>query len=439
MRAMVCIVCVVIPVVVSSCGSAGDKQGSKSDFQTAKALRGPQIDFLTPHPIGDPGGADPAWITHAVCVDLDGNGLQDVVFSDARLDQVCWIVQAPAGVYTEQALGDKVSGPTHITPCDIDKDGDLDLLVAKMGTIFPSTDKVGGVVVLENDGHQTFTNRVLVDNIARVTDVEPGDLDGDGDLDLAVGQFGYEIGEIRWMENMGHDWEFHHHLLLNLSGTIHTPVADIDQDGDLDVVALVSQEWEEIYVFENDGAAQFKNRMIYGSSNEDFGSSGIELVDMDVDGDLDILYTNGDSFDYLPPGPRPWHGLQWLENKGALQFDYHRIDDFAGAASAVGVDVDRDDDIDIVAVSSLGQTPDSKDETIIWYENDGRMRFVRHPIATSPSHLIVIAPGDMNGDGWIDFVTGGLYAAPPYDRLSRIHLWTNSWPNRSESKSEAGK
>ena len=65
-------------------------------------------------------------------------------------------------------------------------------------------------------------------------------------------------------------------------------------------MALVSQEWEEIYVFENDGHAAFKPGMIYGSTNEDFGSSGISLVDMDLDGDLDVLYTNGDAFDYIP-------------------------------------------------------------------------------------------------------------------------------------------
>ena len=37
---------------------------------------------------------------------------------------------------------------------------------------------------------------------------------------------------------------------------------------------------------------------------------------------MDILYTNGDAFDYIPPGPRPWHGVQWLENKGNLKNIY---------------------------------------------------------------------------------------------------------------------
>ncbi len=174
-----------------------------------------------------------------------------------------------------------------------------------------------------------------------------------------AGQFGYDDGEIRWMENLGGDWKFKSHILQSLSGTIHTPVADIDKDGDLDIIALVSQEWEEIYAFINDGHGQFETRRLYGATNEDFGSSGISLVDFDKDGDLDILYTNGDAFDYMPPGPRPWHGVQWLENHGDFNFEYHRVGDFSGAYFANGVDVDNDGDRDIVVVSysTAGRTP----------------------------------------------------------------------------------
>ena len=36
----------------------------------------------------------------------------------------------------------------------------------------------------------------------------------------------------------------------------------------------------------------------------------------------------------------------------------------------------------------------------------------------------------MDGDGWVDFVTGGMHAYPPFDRMSRITLWQNGWPDR---------
>lgn len=394
------------------------------------------IPFLEKKPIGDPIGDSKPWITNLAIVDLDRDGLQDVVVCDAKLNRIGWIRQDPLGRYEEILIGSEVRGPAHVSPCDMDLDGDLDLLVAKMGMIFPNNDRIGAVVVLENEGEGRFTNRTIVDQVARVTDVQCGDLDGDGDMDLAVAQFGYDDGEIRWMENKGR-WTFESHMLLKLSGAIHTPVADMDGDGDLDIVALVSQEWEEIYLFENMGAGRFRTHLVYGSTNEDFGSSGISVVDLDLDGDPDILYTNGDAFDYIPPGPRPWHGVQWLENKGGLKFTYHRIGDFPGAYAANAVDVDRDGDLDVVVVSGFNDWGKPDARSMIWFENDGHMGFVLRELASEPTHLIVLDSADMDGDGWADFVTGGFYAYPPYDRMHRVVLWKNVWPLREGKTNQA--
>jgi hypothetical protein len=396
------------------------------------APRGPKIEFLEPTVIGDQTGPIP-WITHLRIVDLDRDGLLDVLVCDAKLKRVSWIRQEPDGTYPEQMIGSEIAAPAHVTPSDIDLDGDLDILVADMGMIVPSNDKIGSVIVLENTGGERFSNRVLVDQIARVTDIEPGDFDGDGDIDLAVGQFGYDDGEIRWMENQG-NWEFESHKLLNLSGTIDTPVADLDGDGDLDIAALVTQEWESVYVFENRGSGKFKTRRIYHSSNEDYGSSGISLVDLDADGDLDLLYTNGDAFDYIPPSPRPWHGIQWLENRGDLEFEFHRISNFPGAFSPNAADIDGDGDLDVVAVSAFNNWSDPNAQSMMWFENDGHQQFTAHDLVSSPSHLLVLDHADMDGDGWVDLVTGGLYAYPPFNRMSRVTLWHNSWPERTVSQ-----
>ncbi|GMU23442.1 MAG: hypothetical protein AMXMBFR13_35200 [Phycisphaerae bacterium] len=396
--------------------------------EQATAPRGAPADFLEPSPIGLPvQGEDRPRIAALTTVDLDRDGRLDVLVCDAAADQVTWIRRNEAGEFVEAALGESVVSPAHAEACDIDQDGDLDVLVAVMGMLFPNNDRIGSVVILENDGRQHFTNRVLIDHVARVTDVQAGDLDGDGDLDLAVGQFGYDDGEIRWMENQG-NWQFESHMLLSLSGTIHTPIVDVDGDQDLDIVALVSQEWEEIYVFENDGKAGFSTRLIYGSNNEDFGSSGIAIVDLDRDGDPDILHTNGDAFDYLPPRPRPWHGVQWHENKGGLKFEFHRIANCPGAYSACAVDIDHDQDLDVFVVSAFNEWEQKDALSLIWYENDGRMQFTERPVGTSPTHLLALAAGDLDGDDRTDFVTGGMHICPPYDRLGRVTLWRNRGP-----------
>jgi hypothetical protein len=382
------------------------------------------ISFLDPSAIGDK-YIDPPLISNVVVTDLDQDGLPDVIVCDCRGNSVSWIRQFPAGVFTETVLASDLIAPAHVQVIDFDKDGDYDIMVAVLGLLFPSNDKIGLVVILENDGSFNFKRHVVVEKTARVSDVRAGDLDGDGDMDLAVGQFGYDDGETRWIENIG-SWEFKSHNLQHLSGPINVEIVDIDKDGDLDIISLVSQEWEEIYAFINDGKGNFQPKLLFGSSNEDFGSSGIYMCDLDQDGDKDILYTNGDAFDYIPPQGRPWHGVQWLENKGNLNFEFHRICNFTGAYNARPLDIDGDGDLDLVAVSAFNLWEKPESQSFIWMENNGKQQFTRHDITNNPTHLITLELGDFNNDGLMDMVSGGMHAYPPYDRMSRVVLWLNN-------------
>ena len=406
------------------------------DLPNESLPQGEKIDFLEPQPIGDEFD-EPPRIAHVLAVDLDQDGLLDVVVCDCQAHQVTWIRQHPAGEFRERVCGADLIAPAHAEAIDFDGDGDLDLVVAVLGMLFPNNDRIGSVVVLENDGRMEFTKHVAAERIARVADVRAGDLDGDGDLDLAVAQFGYDDGETRWIENLG-GWEFTSHILQSLSGPIHSPVADLDDDGDLDVAVLVSQEWEEIYIFENDGRGGFTPRRIFGCDNDDFGSSGMWLADFDRDGDVDLLYTNGDAFDYLPPVPRPWHGVQWLENLGGLDFAVHRIADYAGAVNAKPVDVDHDGDLDLFVTSGYNHWDDPRAQSLIWLENDGRMRFRRRDLDNTPTHLQALDVGDFDGDGEIDLVTGGMHTYPPYDRVERVILWMNRWPAATMNRAAEG-
>jgi FG-GAP-like repeat len=402
-----------------------NKAGENDTFAGANAdSTKDDINFLTPIPIGDK-FIEPPLISNIAVADLDGDGLLDVIVCDCRNNTVSWIRQFPAGVYTETVLADNIIAPAHVQVIDFDKDGHNDIIVAVLGLLFPSNDKIGSVVILQNDGTNHFIKHVVVDKIARVSDVRAGDLDGDGDLDLAVAEFGYDDGETRWIENLG-NWKFKSHILQHLSGPINVELVDIDNDGDLDIVSLVSQEWEEIYAFINDGKGNFQTKLLFGSSNEDFGSSNIYMCDLNKDGKPDILYTNGDAFDYIPPRGRPWHGVQWLENKGNLNFEFHRICNFVGAYNVKPVDIDGDGDLDLFVVSAFNLWDNPKSQSFIWLENKGNMQFVKHNIASNPTHLITLEFGDFNNDGLMDFVTGGMHAYPPYDRMSRVVLWMNN-------------
>jgi hypothetical protein len=420
--ALLVIVLMVLALVFRGRLMPGGQQEPESDASAAgPPAAGPAL-FAAARVIGNPHrGEERPQIAHVAIVDLDRDGLNDVLVCDSFRNIVTWVRQAPRGTFAETTIAG-VAAPAHVEAIDFDADGDLDLVVAALGFLFPNNNRVGSVIVLENDGQQKFRSRYIADRIARVADARAADLDGDGDLDVSVAGFGYDDGETSWLENVG-GWKFEQHVLQRLSGPINAIPADINDDTLPDIVALVSQEWEEIWAFINDGKGALAPRMLWGSTNSDFGSSWMTLVDMDRDGDPDILYANGDAFEYAPPNSRPWQGVQWLENRGDLKFELHRMIDQQGATSPEAVDLDSDGDLDVLLVNANNDWDNPEAPSLLWLENDGKMQFTMRPIASSPTHLLTLAVGDLDGDGKPDAVTGGMHISRPYDRIGRVTAW----------------
>ncbi len=414
-----------LSVLFVDCKNKDEKKSKELTPETSKTDTVKDVTKLfTPIAIGN-SFEEPPQISNLAAHDVDKDGLLDVVVCDIKNNTVSVIKQGPKDIFKETIVAENINAPAHVQVFDFDNDGDNDLIVALLGMLFPNNDRIGSVVVLENDGKNNFKKRIVAENIARVADVRAGDLDGDGDMDLAAAQFGYDDGETCWIENLG-DWKFKNHSLQNISGPINVELVDIDFDNDLDIVSLVTQEWEKIYCFVNDGKGNFTSKQLWGSSNDDFGSSGISISDINKDGKPDILYTNGDAFDYLPPLPRSWHGIQWLENMGDLKFKYHRVCNFPGAFSARSTDIDADNDADIFAVSGFNYWDKPDAESLVWLENNGDNTFKKRTLATSPTHLITLELGDFNNDNKMDMVTGGIYVYPPFENLKRITLWMNT-------------
>ena len=387
------------------------------------------LSYLQPQAIGAAIG-QPPWIAHVTAVDLDQDGMLDIVFCEAKENKVIWLRQTAPGVFEEIVLATNLQAPVHVEAADMDGDGDLDLIVSSMGVVFPDNDRIGTVYILENDGHQHFTPHIVLENTSRVTDARAADLNGDGKMDLALAQFGYDQGEVSWLERTG-PWEFKRHVLLELSGAINVCVADFNGDHKPDIVAVLSQQWEEIYLFENQGHGEFSKKLIWGSTNEDYGSSGISVCDLNHDGRPDILYTNGDGFGPAAlPGPRPWHGVQWLENMGEGYFRYHRIGNLPGAYSPVAIDLDGDGATDVVAVAAYSDWSNKNRNVIslMWFRNDGKMNFEPRVLARAPKDQITLAVGDFDHSGKPSLVTGGFYIYPPYDAMGRITLWRHAPP-----------
>lgn len=219
---------------------------------------------------------------------------------------------------------------------DLDGDGDTDLIA---GDSYPS-DKL---VWYENDGTSSpsFTGRLIKGANLDFFGIFAADLDGDGDRDVITATWIND--RITWYENLGGSpLSFTEHVLpFSFNDPRGLFAADLDEDGDIDIV-YCSQGGDTVGWLESDGTVtpSFTRRTI--STDVDAPGS-VFVADIDGDGDLDVLSSSWRD-----------DKIAWYESDGALppSFTGHVISTNAdGAASAVAADIDGDHHMDVVSAS----------------------------------------------------------------------------------------
>ena len=307
-------------------------------------------------------------------------------------------------------LGD-VAHPAHIEPIDLDQDGKLDYVVADLGTLNPQVEKQGSVWWLRGQSEEPLKRQALKLGLSRVADVQAIDYDNDGDWDLIVGDFGlHYVGSIYLGTNektKDGAPQFIWTVIDPRPGTISLPTVDFDNDGRTDFFALIAQQYETVELKLNLGEGRFETKVVYTAGNPSDGSSGIELIDFDNDGDLDLLYTNGDTFDDTLA--KPYHGIKWLENKGVFPFTVHHVAAMPGCYRAVAGDIDGDGDKDIAAVSYLSAEEVAKYavdtfDAVAWFEQQSDGSFDRHSMQKNLCQAATCALTDWDLDGDLDLI-----------------------------------
>jgi len=337
-----------------------------------------------------------AGASSAVAADFNGDGLIDLAGAAADgFDIVWWQNKAPhreADFPTETIVSDAVSEAHEVFPVDINRDGELDLIVASggNGTVYWYEKRPDGLL---------YDQRVVTDDANGVTGVWADDLDSDGDIDVMAASVGDDA--LRWYENNGSNPPLFFRRILSVDATdpVSITAADLDADGDVDIVSA-SRGDDTISVWTNLGGwpASFFRTIISSSADS---VRSVRVGDINGDGHLDILSAS-----------RNDNTVRWHENDGNPFPDFtERVisNTVSGARGITAADLDRDGDLDIVASADIGNE-------VVWFENSGGIEpsFLQRALPGAVIGAISVDAKDVDADGDIDIIAaarveGALY------------------------------
>ena len=326
-------------------------------------------------------------------IDVDGDGDIDVLsasylMANSLVGKIAWYENDGAQNFTEHVISTTSGDDTRsVYAIDLDGDGDIDVLSAS----YVMVDSSAKIAWYENDGAQNFTQRVIPTSAEYGHSVFAIDIDGDGDIDI-LSASGDEDKTV-WYENDGAQSFTERVISTSAYQSLDMFAIDVDGDGDIDILSALnptlgsSASFAKIAWYENDGAQSFTERVI--STSADAASWSVFAIDVDGDGDIDVLSSSGSD-----------DKIAWYENDGAQSFTERVISTTSGddTRSVYAIDVDGDGDIDVLSASY-------NDDKIAWYENDGAQSFTERVISTSADGAYSVFAIDVDGDGDIDVLS----------------------------------
>jgi hypothetical protein len=334
---------------------------------------------------------------NAIAADFDGDGRLDVLrdeptrrgllFGDGR------------GGFTEASPALlQTPGTTLCVPVDAEGDGDHDLVT-----------NLRGLTLLRNDSHGAFAAEPLTGVLPTYHRLVVGDLDGDLDQDLvareAVSAGTNYVTSLVVFDNDGSGRFTASAARFSQVGSAQTgrlQLADLDLDGDLDLLDGMAGATPSLRLFRNDGHGALTDATAIALLGAPTGEAAL-AGDVDGDGDLDLVVGRSRATPTMPREVLRNTGWQFTPVPLALPATL-------GMEPLLLADLDADGDLDLVSRGPLGGAQTSA--TIEW--NDGSGRFAASGIAFLP------APGgsmqcalatDLDDDGDQDLVFGAQVTA----------------------------
>jgi hypothetical protein len=363
--------------------------------------------------------------------DLNGDGRPDVVLAHAgNFIAPKFSVQLNDGAGGLGApITFAVSAETEsVVAADFDGDGDVDVALTEDSGAFGN----GRLFVFPNNGNGTFGAQRITTIAGDPQCPVAADLDGDGDIDLAIPHQAPEVLSILTNNGAG----FFSPATIAFPGGDPSAVdaGDIDGDGAIDLALSKADASGSAAILTNDGAGGFLPPTFLAGT---FSGTSVVIADLDADGQQDLVVStqwlrNVDGVSFAPAAQLPtltlytyfldavvadFNGDGDLDVAGARYYDYdagwmliesNGAGGFAGATQyrsgeyAQGIeaaDMDADGDLDVLVVNHGSLT-------VTVHENDAGT-FRVPPVSTQGSGLTLgMDAADLDLDGDLDVVDG---------------------------------